>query len=88
MLLSHSISGGKGGAREPGRIAKKPDAIGIGASRPVGKAGKAGVVGSGHAHDDNACFKSIVEPMDHPTDGELLDHARRFFKAADKMTTV
>ena len=26
-----------------------------------------------------------VEPMDHPTDGELVDHARRFFKAADKM---
>lgn len=26
-----------------------------------------------------------VEPMDHPTDGELLDHARRFFKAADRI---
>ena len=26
-----------------------------------------------------------IEAMDHPTDGELLDHARRFFKAADKM---
>ncbi len=26
-----------------------------------------------------------IEPMDHPTDGELVDHARRFFKAADKM---
>jgi len=26
-----------------------------------------------------------VEPMDHPTDGELLDHARRFFKMSDKM---
>jgi hypothetical protein len=26
-----------------------------------------------------------VEAMDHPTDGELLDHARRFFKAADRM---
>ena len=26
-----------------------------------------------------------VEVMDHPTDGELLHHARRFFKAADKM---
>jgi stalled ribosome rescue protein Dom34 len=86
---------------------------------------KAGIVGSGHTHDANAYFKSIVEAlsgttgwlvtgpaatkneltsyveehapqlkkqligveaMDHPTDGELLDHARRFFKAADKMT--
>jgi stalled ribosome rescue protein Dom34 len=26
-----------------------------------------------------------VEPMDHPTDDELLAHARRFFKAADKI---
>jgi len=23
--------------------------------------------------------------MDHPTDGELLDHARRAFKAIDRM---
>jgi stalled ribosome rescue protein Dom34 len=85
---------------------------------------KAGIVGAGHTHDDNAYFKSIVEalsgttgwlitgpaatknelasyvekhapqlksqltgvePMDHPTDGQLLAYARRFFKAADKM---
>ena len=85
---------------------------------------KAGIVGSGHSHDDKAYFADIiealsgtnewlvtgpaatknefvsyveqhaprlksqligVEAMDHPTDGELLDHARRFFKAADKM---
>ena len=26
-----------------------------------------------------------VEAGDHPTDGLLLDHARRFFKAADRM---
>jgi len=26
-----------------------------------------------------------VETSDHPTDGKLLDHARRFFKAADRM---
>ena len=26
-----------------------------------------------------------VEPMDHPSDGELLAHARRFFKAADRI---
>jgi hypothetical protein len=26
-----------------------------------------------------------VEAADHPTDGQLLDHARRFFKAADQM---
>ncbi len=26
-----------------------------------------------------------VEAMDHPTDGELLDHARRAFKAIDRL---
>ena len=26
-----------------------------------------------------------VEDLDHPTDGQLIDHARRFFKAADRM---
>ncbi|SKA33932.1 hypothetical protein SAMN02745126_05433 [Enhydrobacter aerosaccus] len=26
-----------------------------------------------------------VEPMDHPTDGELIESARCFFKAADRM---
>ena len=26
-----------------------------------------------------------VESADHPTDGQLVDHARRFFKAADRM---
>ena len=26
-----------------------------------------------------------VERVDHPTDGELLDFARRYFKAADRM---
>jgi stalled ribosome rescue protein Dom34 len=88
---------------------------------------KAGIVGSGHAHDGSAYFKEIiealsgatewlitgpastknelasyvekhapqlksqligVEAMDHPTDGELLDHARRFFLAADKMKSL
>jgi stalled ribosome rescue protein Dom34 len=26
-----------------------------------------------------------VETVDHPTDGQLLKHARRFFRAADRM---
>jgi stalled ribosome rescue protein Dom34 len=85
---------------------------------------KAGIIGSGHSHDDKTYFASIVEAlsgtegwlvtgpaatknefasyvekhasqlgnqligieaMDHPTDGELLDYARRFFKAADRI---
>jgi stalled ribosome rescue protein Dom34 len=29
-----------------------------------------------------------VETLDHPTDGVLLDHARRYFKAADRMLGV
>jgi len=28
---------------------------------------------------------AAVEPLDHPSDGELLAHARRFFRAADRM---
>jgi len=28
---------------------------------------------------------SAVEPMDHPTEGQLLAHARRFFVADDRM---
>ncbi len=27
-----------------------------------------------------------VEALDHPTDGELVAHARKFFRAADRMT--
>jgi stalled ribosome rescue protein Dom34 len=26
-----------------------------------------------------------VETLDHPSDGALIDHARRYFKAADRM---
>lgn len=38
------------------------------------------------SHDPRLRERLIgVEPMDHPTDGELLKHARRFFDAADKM---
>ena len=29
-----------------------------------------------------------VEPMDHPTDGELVDQARTFFKAFDKLHPI
>lgn len=27
-----------------------------------------------------------VEPADHPSDGQIVDHARRYFKSADRMT--
>jgi hypothetical protein len=27
-----------------------------------------------------------VETVDHPSDGQLLDYARRYFKAADLLT--
>ena len=30
---------------------------------------------------------SAVETLDHPTDGELLAHARKHFQAADQMAT-
>ena len=38
-----------------------------------------------HAHPSIAARISAVEPMDHPTDGQLLAYARKFFKADDRM---
>ncbi|WP_428667937.1 translational machinery protein [Reyranella sp.] len=38
----------------------------------------------GHAQDLKAKL-AAVETMDHPTDRELVDQARHFFKAFDKM---
>ena len=37
------------------------------------------------AHPAIASKVSAVEPMDHPTEGQLLAHARHFFKADDRM---
>ena len=37
-------------------------------------------------HDPQVAKKVVaVEPLDHPSDGELLNVARKFFKAADRM---
>ena len=38
-----------------------------------------------HAHAPIAAKISAVETVDHPSDGALLAHARRFFKADDRM---
>jgi stalled ribosome rescue protein Dom34 len=38
-----------------------------------------------HAHPPIAAKVSAVETLDHPSDGALLAHARRFFKADDRM---
>jgi len=39
-----------------------------------------------HRHDPTVASRiAAVETLDHPTDGALLDHARRYFKAADRM---
>jgi stalled ribosome rescue protein Dom34 len=37
------------------------------------------------AHPQMAAKISAVETVDHPTDGELLAHGRRFFVADDRM---
>jgi stalled ribosome rescue protein Dom34 len=36
-------------------------------------------------HPQMAAKISAVEALDHPTDGELLAHARHFFRADDRM---
>lgn len=39
------------------------------------------------AHERQIAAKIVgVEPMDHPTDGELVNFARKYFRAKDHMT--
>ncbi len=39
------------------------------------------------AHDPHVAARVLgVETVDHPTDGQVVAFARRFFKAADRMT--
>jgi len=38
-----------------------------------------------HLHPQMVEKISAVEALDHPSDGELLAHARRFFRADDRM---
>ncbi|MET0592907.1 MAG: translational machinery protein [Polyangiaceae bacterium] len=39
-----------------------------------------------HKHDRSLVDKIVgVETVDHPTDNQLVAHARRYFRAADKM---
>lgn len=37
-------------------------------------------------HPDIAAKVAAVEPLDHPSDGQLVAFARKFFRAADRMT--
>jgi stalled ribosome rescue protein Dom34 len=40
-----------------------------------------------HRHDPKLIDRIVgIESVDHPTDDALVDHARRYFKAADLMT--
>ena len=40
-----------------------------------------------HRHDPKMIEKIVgIESVDHPTDGALLDYARRYFRAVDLMT--
>jgi len=39
-----------------------------------------------HHHQNLASKVLAVESMDHPTDGQILDHAKRFFKHAHLFT--
>jgi len=40
-----------------------------------------------HRHDPKLMSAiAAVETVDHPTDGQLVAHARKYFAAADKMT--
>ena len=38
-----------------------------------------------HSHPEIAKHISGIETLDHPSDGQLVAHARKFFKADDRM---
>ena len=41
-----------------------------------------------HAHDPDLADKIVgVETVDHPTDGQLVAYARKYFVAKDRMLT-
>lgn len=63
----------------------------------IADAGAVLVVGPGHTKTDfvkyleqhNPRLKSIiaaVETVDHPSDGQIVAHARKYFKAEDRVT--
>ena len=65
-------------------------------AKAIADAGAILIVGPAQEKDDFArilaeshpairAHVEAVESADHPTDGELLDHARRFAKAADRL---
>jgi len=65
-------------------------------TKAIAQAGAILIVGPGSAktelhkhlqdlHPQLAARISAVEPIDHPSDGALLAHARRFFKTDDRM---
>jgi stalled ribosome rescue protein Dom34 len=65
-------------------------------TREIAHAGAILIVGPGNAktelithlrkaHPNIAAKVSAVETVDHPTDGELLAHGRKFFRADDRM---
>ena len=67
-----------------------------GVSEAVADAGEILIVGPGTAknelrkhmqeHDPKIATKIVgVEPVDHPTDGELINYAKRFFGKTDRM---
>lgn len=64
--------------------------------RALGDAGAVLVTGPANAkdelakhveHHDRQMKERIiaVQPLDHPSDGEIVAHARKFFRAADRM---
>lgn len=85
----------RAGAIGPGRAAEDQDFYKH-VSYAVSDAGEVLVVGPGraklelikhvHAHEPRLTLKIVgVETVDHPTDNQLVAHARAYFKAADRM---
>ena len=92
----HSVRDISHGQKRTGRRLPEDDGFFEDVARSVASSGAILIVGPGQEKDAFAKFLAEkhpairanvegVEKADHPTDGELLDHARRFVKAADRM---
>lgn len=92
----HSVRDVSHGEKRTGHRAPEDKAFFEDVANAISDAGSILIVGPGGERTAFAKFLAEkhakiranvegVESADHPTDGELLDHARRFLKAEDRM---
>jgi hypothetical protein len=88
--LHHKANSGDSGHARVDKLFLERVSGALGNSGAILIAGPAGAKTELHTfmkqkHPQLAARVSAVETLDHPTDGELLAHGRRFFRADDRM---